>query len=150
MIDLRCVVDKAAPQSLIKKVRKHPQAAVFFYAVLTMANEKNLKIIKTTEDAQRLGRAGGVASGVSKRENKIMRRILEQKLGQSIDKITEALLARAATGDVRAYEAIRDTVGEKPTDKYEMINAITPLEAKELEDEIAKRATAARKATKRT
>lgn len=34
--------------------------------------------------------------------------------------ITNALIAKALKGDVSAYQTIRDTIGEKPTDKKEI------------------------------
>lgn len=39
--------------------------------------------------------------------------------------ITNALINKAIKGDVSAYQTIRDTIGEKPTDKQEIKN-ITP------------------------
>ena len=39
--------------------------------------------------------------------------------GNTQDNITLALLDKALKGDTKAYEVIRDTVGEKPTDKIE-------------------------------
>jgi len=38
---------------------------------------------------------------------------------------------------IRAIEVIRDTMGEKPTDKVEMLDKISAAEADELENEIA-------------
>lgn len=37
-----------------------------------------------------------------------------------MESITRAMIEKAAAGDVRAYEAIRDTVGEKPTDTIDL------------------------------
>ena len=34
--------------------------------------------------------------------------------------ITNAMIAKAISGDVSAYQTIRDTIGEKPTDKQEI------------------------------
>lgn len=36
--------------------------------------------------------------------------------------ITNAIINKAAKGDVSAYQTIRDTIGEKPTEKQEIIN----------------------------
>ena len=36
--------------------------------------------------------------------------------------ITNALINKAIKGDVSAYQTIRDTIGEKPTDKQEITN----------------------------
>ena len=57
--------------------------------------------------------------------------------------ITNALIAKAIKGDVSAYQTIRDTIGEKPTDKQEVIGNlgiekifITPKEAKQTDKHI--------------
>ena len=42
--------------------------------------------------------------------------------------ITKALINKAISGDVSAYQTIRDTVGEKPTDKQETKLDIAPIE----------------------
>jgi len=39
--------------------------------------------------------------------------------------ISIAMIKKAAKGDVRAYEVIRDTIGQKPTEKVEQV-VITP------------------------
>ena len=43
--------------------------------------------------------------------------LLEQ--GNTQENIITALIDKAQSGDVRAFEVIRDTIGEKPTDKHE-------------------------------
>ena len=35
---------------------------------------------------------------------------------------TPSLIKKAMSGDVRAFEVIRDTIGEKPTDKIDATN----------------------------
>ena len=57
--------------------------------------------------------------------------------------ITNALIAKAIKGDVSAYQTIRDTIGEKPTDKQEVTGNlgiekvfITPKEAKQTDKHI--------------
>ena len=89
-----------------------------------MANgHENLKPFnELTEDEQReLSRKGGIASGEARRKRKTLREelllLLEQDNFQ--EKISLALLQKATTGDTKAYEVIRDTVGEKPVDKVE-------------------------------
>lgn len=88
-----------------------------------MANEGNLKKIKTTSEARKKGRAGGKKSGEVRRQKKLLRELLEEALETktvtgtlSVD-ITRALIAKALDGDVKAYEVIRDTLGQKPKDK---------------------------------
>ena len=38
--------------------------------------------------------------------------------------ITNALINKAIKGDVSAYQTIRDTIGEKPTDKHEITGSV--------------------------
>lgn len=110
-----------------------------------MANEQNLKP-KTTlskEEAKKMGSKGGIASGKARRERKAMKEQLEillnmpvtdskvknkiKKMGVEEDEmknqmaITTALYLEALSGNTKAYELIRDTIGEKPIDKIENI-----------------------------
>lgn len=86
-----------------------------------MANEQNLKPIKTTERARELQEK----AAQKQRENIARRKTLKETLlmmleeGNTQNDITLALLQKALNGDTKAYEVIRDTVGEKPTDKIE-------------------------------
>lgn len=41
--------------------------------------------------------------------------------------ITNAIINKAAKGDVSAYQTIRDTIGEKPTDKQEITGDVNLL-----------------------
>ena len=102
-----------------------------------MANSENLKPMnKRTKSEQReIAQKAGIKSGEKRRERKkLLRELLElalqetdTKSGQQNDiSITAALIKKAAKGDVNAYLAIRDTLGEKPIDKQEVkINPIT-------------------------
>ena len=88
-----------------------------------MANEQNLKIIKTTKEAREKGRNGGIASGKAKRQKKLLRDTLimllemQDKKGVSgQDNICLALYKKAHNGDTKAFEIIRDTIGQKPID----------------------------------
>lgn len=88
-----------------------------------MANEQNLKPIRqlSSEEAKRRGRQGGLNSVAAKRARKTLKETLLMMLeeGNTQNDITLALLQKALNGDTKAYEVIRDTVGEKPTDKIE-------------------------------
>lgn len=88
---------------------------------------ENLKPVRSKDEAKSRGRKGGLASGTARREKKSLRQRLElllkaqdQESGkENADAITAALIAKALAGDVKAYEVIRDTIGEKPTDKMD-------------------------------
>ena len=88
-----------------------------------MANEQNLiPVTKRTPREQReISSKGGIASAEAKKARKTLKETLLLMLeeGNTQDNITLALLERALKGDTKAYEVIRDTVGEKPTDKIE-------------------------------
>lgn len=84
-----------------------------------MANIQNLKMIKTKEEAVKLARKGGLARAAKIKARKTLREellaLLENDNAQ--EKMSIALLKKAQKGDVRAYETIRDTIGEKPVEK---------------------------------
>lgn len=85
---------------------------------------------KSGREAVENGHKGGVASGVSKRARKTLRAELETLLStQTVDPktgekrestvqeaITAALVKQALKGNTKAFEIIRDTVGEKPAE----------------------------------
>lgn len=87
-----------------------------------VANEQNLKPFtaeQSREEAVKNGKKGGIASGKAKRKRKSLREQLELLLetGNTQESIAVALVEKAMSGDVRAFEVLRDTIGEKPVDK---------------------------------
>ncbi len=90
-----------------------------------MANNKNLKPIRSENEAREKGRKGGKKSGETRRARKTLREELLMLLeaGDTQNKISIAMINEAAKGNVKAYLAIRDTVGEKPIDKAEIIDS---------------------------
>lgn len=83
---------------------------------------------KTSEEAREAGRKGGVKSGEVRRARKTLREELEALLTEEItDKngrrmqtqkaISASMIKQALTGSTKAFELIRDTIGEKPVDK---------------------------------
>lgn len=87
-------------------------------------NNQNLKPIRTESEAREKGRKGGIASGIERRKRKTMRELLEYWLEQpntnmlcgetNAEAMTYSLLMQAINGNVKAYEIIRDTIGENP------------------------------------
>lgn len=85
----------------------------------------------TGENAAIYGSRGGHAGAATKNHRKTMRDDLESllksrpndpKTGKRSkntiqEAITLALVKKALNGDTKAYELIRDTIGEKPTEK---------------------------------
>lgn len=106
--------------------------------VRVMANEKNLKPVRSTSEARKKGKAGGIKSGKVRAERKTLKEELLLLLaqGNTQNKMSLALLKKAMNGDIRAYEVIRDTVGEKPTDKIEQSGELNNTITVKLEGDI--------------
>lgn len=89
-----------------------------------MANEQNLRppIKKgelSSEEARRRGSLGGKASVAARKERKLIKdRILERMSESDWDTMIDNLIARAAGTD-KAFEVLRDTIGEKPVERIE-------------------------------
>ena len=78
---------------------------------------------RTPEEHRAASIKAGKASVRARREKKKLREMLEIYLEMkddsglsNKDKITLALLKQAEKGNVKAYETIRDTIGEKPVE----------------------------------
>lgn len=105
-----------------------------------MANEQNLKpqSERTKKEQREIARLGGIASGKARAERKTLKEELLILLSQDDyqKKISTALLQEATKGNTKAFEVIRDTVGEKPVDKVEAdIKSDIVIDIKEDEDE---------------
>lgn len=93
-----------------------------------MANEKNLKPqnTRTKSEQRRIAAIGGKKSGEARREKRRLREILEMLLERpegdctTAEAISVALINKALSGDVKAYETVRDTIGEKPVEKRDI------------------------------
>lgn len=103
-----------------------------------MANEQNLRP-PTTEEARERGRKGGKASAKKRQQNKTFKEIISKFLdGQVSDERLKqqmidfgfadkevsnkscavfALWKEAIKGNTKAFELLRDTIGEKPQNK---------------------------------
>lgn len=100
-----------------------------------MANEKNLKgkgfDSRSTSELREIAQRGGRASGEARRRKADLRRTLNALLTAKVDNpelaplleglglentlesaVTAALIKNAMTGNVKAFEAIRDTIGQ--------------------------------------
>lgn len=94
-----------------------------------MANEKNLKpFSELTEKEQReIRRKGAFASAKKRREKKTFKELLkialemESPTGKTnAEEIVASMIRKAQDGDVKAFEAVRDTIGEKPKDEIDV------------------------------
>ena len=111
-----------------------------------MTNEGNLipQSKRTKEEQREIARQGGIASGRARAEKRDLRRALEallekeyaDKNGNKLtgtEAITVKLFEQAMKGNIRAFETLRDTVGQKPVEKV-MVAEVEP----EVIDEIEK------------
>lgn len=88
----------------------------------------DLKPVRSKEEARKLGRKGGLASGIARREKRTFRAMLEELMDipmEELEKVSprlaicKGMILKAAAGDKQAADWVRDTVGEKPVDKAE-------------------------------
>ena len=87
-----------------------------------MANEQNLKPVRTKSEARERGHNGGIRSGEARRENKLIKdRILERMGEDDWDTMIDKLIERA-TIDTKSFEVLRDTIGQKPKELLQVDN----------------------------
>ena len=114
-----------------------------------IGKKENLKHL-SSDEARKNGSKGGLASVQSRRRKKTMREALEMLLfdtklneqtkkmlkAEGIDNtddfnhqmvITRSLIAKAESGDVQAYNAICQMIGEKPADNINIGGVPTEL-----------------------
>lgn len=113
----------------------------------SLENLTNIADNVTAEECKQNGKKGGIASGKARRDKKEMRELVQeilnmnvrsgkaedfQNLAESKGKnitVNQALVLaqvkKAMSGDTRAVEFLRDTAGQKPTDKQEIRTEIT-------------------------
>lgn len=80
---------------------------------------------RTAEELRQITSKGGKNSGEARREKRALRDTLQELLSLDYDvdgtrmdgseATSIALIKQALKGNVKAYEVIRDTIGEKPT-----------------------------------
>lgn len=109
-----------------------------------MNNENLIPMNKRTKKEQReIAVKGGEKSVRVRREKKLLRETLEEalsiktKTGNKYIDITTALIKQAENGNVRAYEVIRDTLGQKNSEKDQKIDnnitiKVVDMDGKEL------------------
>lgn len=115
-------------------------------------NPKNVEPYKfkkgyqTSEEAAAKGKKGGIASGQARRKKIVYKKIFEeitqlklskdkyiQKLKELYPEVTEEqmnygilsafrILEKAIAGDTKAFSIVRDTMGQAPVQKQEIIN----------------------------
>lgn len=104
-----------------------------------MANEQNLRVIRSESEAREMGSKGGKKSGESRRQRKTLKEELLLLLedGDLQERLSLALINEALHGNnsgsvTKAFATIRDTIGEKPIDKV-MVSEVDPAVIEEVE-----------------
>lgn len=108
-----------------------------------MANEKNLKPVRSKKEARERGIKGGKKSGEVRRQKKLLKECLEEllqkefedrsgKKASGAETVSVALFKKAQAGDIKAFEVLRDTVGQKPIEKV-MISEVDQETINEVE-----------------
>lgn len=106
-------------------------------------NPQNFNKVRTSEEARKRGRAGGIKSGEVRRQRKTLREELLALLstGSTQKDMNLAIIEKALGGDTKAFEVIRDTIGEKPVEKIVVAEVdqtiINEVEAMVNDDETA-------------
>lgn len=83
--------------------------------------------MRSGREAREKGALGGKKSGEARREKRRLREILEMLLERpegdcsTAEAISVALINKALSGDVKAYETVRDTIGEKPVERRDTV-----------------------------
>lgn len=91
-----------------------------------MSNIQNLKPIKnlSSEEAKKRGSIGGKKSAEVRRARSTFNKSLIEALEKSgtQDSIVQAIIKEAKKGNIKAFEVIRDTIGEKPIEQVQNLN----------------------------
>ena len=94
-------------------------------------NEKNLVTLnnRTKSEQREIAQKGGKASAEARKRRKSLKESLELMLenDETQNSVAAALIERARKGDVRAFEVIRDTIGEKPAERIETKQTVVDL-----------------------
>lgn len=99
-----------------------------------MSNEENLipNSERTKAERTEIARKGGIASGKARRAKKELRDCLNELLDREYsgtdgrtmsgaELVSVKLFMKARDGDIRAFEVLRDTVGQKPVERVETV-----------------------------
>ena len=88
-----------------------------------MANEQNLipNSKRTPSELREITRKGGIKSGEARRAIKTFKQAFEENLDEDkIKTLITAMYDKAKKGDTKAFELIRDTMGQKPKESLQV------------------------------
>lgn len=86
-------------------------------------NTQNLRPMntRTKEEQRKIATMGGKASGKARAMRKTFKEAINDQLDKAtLDKMIKALIKEANNGNTKAFEILRDTVGEKPIERQEV------------------------------
>jgi len=76
---------------------------------------------RTAEEQRRIRVMGGIASGEARGFKKRLSEVLDDELTlEKRAEIARAIIKQAAKGNTKAFEIIRDSIGEKPRQEFEV------------------------------
>lgn len=102
-----------------------------------MANEQNLKPIDSVSVAREMQRKSADKRKQNNAERKLIKERILERMGESDwDAMIDGLIARATESD-KAFELLRDTIGQKPSDKIDL--SIEDESAREIDEYFAER-----------
>src|SRR5574344_360045 len=97
---------------------------------MARGNEENLipQSERTKEEQKKIAVMGGKASGKSRRARKTLKEelLLLLSKGDMQQKVSLSLLNQALNGNVKAFEVLRDSIGEKEPER--VINEKSPVD----------------------
>lgn len=100
-----------------------------------MANEQNLIPVKDSNIARALQEKSAKKRSQNVKERKLIRQGLEERMKIDFDAYIDSIFVKAIKHkDTKAWELIRDTLGEKPAERIEqaIINPYGNLSEEEL------------------
>ena len=102
-------------------------------------NEENLIPLneRCKDDATKIRSMGGYARAEAIKRRKTLKEELSLllEMNGNQNKLCLKILAEALNGSTKAFEIIRDTIGEKPTEKTEFVGELAPLVVRELKND---------------
>jgi hypothetical protein len=98
------------------------RVSVSFALEENMANEQNLKPIRSESQAREMQLKSAKKRSENVKENKLIKdRILERMGEKDWDTMIDNLIKRA-TEDTKSFETLRDTIGQKPKETLAVEN----------------------------
>ena len=93
-----------------------------------IANEANLRPVRTKEEARARGTNGGIKSGEARREKKLLSDLLLRKLAMKLNgtditygqAVVDSWIESAVDGDIKAITSLADRVEGKPVQQVQV------------------------------